>query len=101
MKGNDFVERVRTAIDQRLPLEEMRLGALMSHKEVPQHRMSWAYYMGGFTLFFFMVQVVTGLMLLFYYKPTTARRTPRWNISPTRSPRARWCATCIPGLPPS
>ncbi len=70
--NNDFVEKVRTAIDERLPLEKMNLGALMTHKDVPQHRMSWAYYLGGFTLFFFIVQVITGLMLLFYYKPTTS-----------------------------
>ncbi|HUO56631.1 MAG TPA: cytochrome b N-terminal domain-containing protein [bacterium] len=72
LKGNDFIEKVRTEIDQRLPLDMLNLGDLMAHKEVPKHRMSWAYYLGGFTLFFFIVQVVTGLMLLFYYKPTVS-----------------------------
>jgi quinol-cytochrome oxidoreductase complex cytochrome b subunit len=44
------------------------LGAL-SHKRVPQHRYSVLYYLGGMTLFFFLVQVVTGTLLLLYYRP--------------------------------
>jgi len=40
------------------------------HKEVPRHRFEWAYYFGGFTLFFFIVQVFTGILLLLYYRPT-------------------------------
>ncbi|MHB8875970.1 MAG: cytochrome b [Myxococcaceae bacterium] len=37
---------------------------------MPRHRHSWAYYFGGATLFFFGVQVVTGILLLLYYRPT-------------------------------
>lgn len=44
--------------------------AYLRKKEVPQHRHSFWYYFGGLTLFFFMVQVLTGLLLLQYYKPT-------------------------------
>jgi len=44
----------------------------LKKKEVPQHRLSVWYYFGGLTLFFFMIQVVTGLLLLQYYKPTEA-----------------------------
>lgn len=43
--------------------------AALSHKRVPQHRHSVFYYLGGMTLFFFLVQVVTGLLLLLYYRP--------------------------------
>ncbi len=39
-------------------------------KEVPRHRLSFWYYFGGLGLFFFMIQIVTGLLLLQYYKPT-------------------------------
>jgi cytochrome b6 len=41
----------------------------MMHKEVPvgAHSMFW-YYLGGLTLFFFSVQVATGLLLLVYYQ---------------------------------
>ncbi len=40
------------------------------HKEVPMgaHSMVW-YYLGGTTLFFFLMQIGTGLLLLLYYQP--------------------------------
>lgn len=43
---------------------------LASHKRVPVHRYSVFYYLGGMTLFFFIVQVVTGIMLMLYYRPS-------------------------------
>ena len=43
---------------------------LIRHKMVPYHRYSIWYYFGGMSLFLFMVQVVTGILLLLYYKPT-------------------------------
>src|SRR5438046_7630415 len=39
-------------------------------KEVPVHRHSIWYYFGGMTLFLFIVQVVTGILLLLYYRPS-------------------------------
>ncbi len=42
---------------------------VLSHKRVPQHRYSVFYYLGGMTLFFFVVQVLTGILLLLYYRP--------------------------------
>ncbi len=44
----------------------------LKKKEVPKHRLSFWYYFGGLALFFFMIQIVTGLLLLQYYKPTEA-----------------------------
>ena len=44
----------------------------LKKKEVPQHRHSVWYYFGGLTLFFFILQVLTGLLLMQYYKPTEA-----------------------------
>lgn len=41
-------------------------------KTVPVHRHFIWYYFGGITLFLLLVQVVTGVLLLFYYKPTAA-----------------------------
>ena len=41
----------------------------MSHKTVPVHKHSIWYYMGGVTLFLFIVQVVTGILLVLYYQP--------------------------------
>lgn len=44
--------------------------AFLHKKEVPVHRFSLLYYTGGVTLFFFLIQVITGLLLLMYYRPT-------------------------------
>jgi cytochrome b6 len=44
----------------------------LKKKEVPRHRLSFWYYFGGLGLFFFMVQIITGLFLMLYYKPTAA-----------------------------
>ncbi len=44
----------------------------LKKKEVPQHRHSIWYYFGGLTLFFFVLQLLTGLLLMQYYKPTEA-----------------------------
>jgi cytochrome b6 len=40
-----------------------------SKKEVPIHRESVWYYFGGVTLFLFIIQVMTGILLLLYYRP--------------------------------
>lgn len=39
-------------------------------KEVPLHRHTVWYYLGGMTLFLFAIQVATGVLLLFYYRPS-------------------------------
>lgn len=59
-------------LSDRFPIEKMSVRSLVQTKTVPVHRMSWAYYLGGLALFFFLVQLVTGLMLLFYYEPTVS-----------------------------
>ncbi len=45
----------------------------LRHKEVPRgpHSMVW-YYLGGTTMFFFVVQIATGVLLLMYYQPGEA-----------------------------
>src|SRR5438034_4489443 len=42
----------------------------VEHKEVPRHRHTIWYYFGGMTLFLFIVQVATGILLLLYYRPS-------------------------------
>ncbi len=53
--------------DERLGLSS--LVEAVRHKTVPQHAHSFWYYWGGLTLFFFLVQFVTGILLLIYYRP--------------------------------
>src|ERR1051325_9619526 len=55
-------------LDERLSLGAA--AAVARKKEVPLHRHSIWYYFGGMTLFLFSVQVVTGILLLLYYRPS-------------------------------
>ena len=43
---------------------------VLRKKEVPIHRHSFWYYMGGMALFLFFLQIATGCLLLIYYRPT-------------------------------
>ncbi len=56
-------------IDDRFQLDDLR--GYVRHKTVPMHHSIW-YYFGGITLFLFLIQVATGLLLLLYYRPTEA-----------------------------
>lgn len=60
---------VRDWLDERFGWAE--LTAPLRHKVVPMHRYSYWYFLGGMTLFLFMIQVTTGILLLMYYRPTT------------------------------
>lgn len=55
-------------LDERLSISTI-IG-VAKKKEVPLHRHSVWYYFGGMTLFLFTVQVVTGILLLLYYRPS-------------------------------
>jgi cytochrome b6 len=59
---------VREWIDKRYGIAPLL--DFLEHKEVPvgAHSILW-YYLGGLTLFFFSVQVGSGLLLLAYYQP--------------------------------
>lgn len=63
-----MTERVLSWLDERFDLSGLR--EFIAHKTVPRHRHSVWYYMGGITLFLFGVQVVTGILLLLYYRPS-------------------------------
>ena len=65
MKSN--LEQVWLWIDERLDLSSMI--AFAKHKTVPEHKHSFWYYWGGISLFLFLVQAVTGVLLLIYYRP--------------------------------
>jgi quinol-cytochrome oxidoreductase complex cytochrome b subunit len=60
--------RLSSWLDERLFLSSAR--EVAAHKTVPVHRYTPFYYFGGMTLFFFCVQVMTGILLMLYYRPS-------------------------------
>lgn len=71
-------------LSERLPIAEVE--SAIRHKTVPQHRYSLLYYLGGMTLFFFAVQVVTGILLLLYYRPSAGEAYDSVQFIMTRVP---------------
>lgn len=59
---------IQTWLDERFGWAE--LIAPLKKKSVPHHRLSYWYFLGGMTLFLFIVQVTTGILLLLYYRPS-------------------------------
>ena len=57
-------------VDERLDLSGVR--HFIEEKGVPIHTQKIWYYLGGLTLFLFMVQVASGILLLLYYRPSSA-----------------------------
>lgn len=54
-------------LDNRYDLSPIK--NFIHHKQVPVHRHSLWYYIGGVTLFLFIIQLMSGILLLLYYKP--------------------------------
>lgn len=69
---------------ERLPLDAV--ADIVRHKTVPVHRHSFAYYLGGMTLFLFGVQVGTGALLLLYYRPSSSEAYESVQFIMTRVP---------------
>lgn len=61
-----ILKRAYQWIEERIELDGII--HFLKKKEVPQHSHSVWYYFGGITLFLFIIQVITGILLLFYYK---------------------------------
>ena len=59
---------IGTWFDDRLGISAIK--EVASHKTVPTHRYTVLYYLGGITLFFFLLQVCTGVLLMLYYRPS-------------------------------
>jgi len=66
MKKNKL-QNIENWLDERFDLTPIK--KLITHKKVPIHNHSVWYYMGGISLFLFIVQVLSGLLLLMYYIP--------------------------------
>ncbi len=63
---NSFLRSVYHWVDERVQLQD--LVHFLGKKYVPIHRHSVWYYFGGVSLFLFIIQVTTGILLLLYYK---------------------------------
>ena len=61
--------RIQKWLDDRFGWED--LIAPLRHKTVPLHKFSIWYFLGGMTLFLFGIQVITGILLLLYYRPSS------------------------------
>jgi quinol-cytochrome oxidoreductase complex cytochrome b subunit len=62
--------RVKAFLSERLGLAGLQ--GMAAKKRVPVHGATLFYYLGGMALFLFLIQVVTGMLLSLYYKPTPA-----------------------------
>jgi cytochrome b6 len=76
--------KLRAWIGERLPVDIV--ADAVRHKTVPQHRASFAYYLGGMTLFLFGIQVGTGALLLLYYRPSASEAYESVQFIMTRVP---------------
>src|ERR1700751_2384533 len=63
-----LVANVRGWLDERFGWDE--LTAPLREKTGPIHKLSYWYFLGGITLFLFVIQVCTGILLLLYYRPS-------------------------------
>ena len=61
------MSKFRDYLDERLGLD--LIAAYVAKKYVPMHKYSFWYYWGGITLLCFIVQVMTGILLMVYYRP--------------------------------
>jgi cytochrome b6 len=60
--------RIAAWFSDRLPIAWIREAT--AGKSVPRHKHSIWYYFGGLTFFFLVIQLLTGLLLTFYYQPS-------------------------------
>lgn len=67
MKPQDTPSALEQWLDERFKISFLK--KWLGKKEVPQHNQSMWYYFGGVALFFLVVQIITGLLLLVYYQP--------------------------------
>jgi len=66
--GDRKIEEIWLWLDERVGLTE--IFKLVKKKDVPVHTHTVWYYLGGMTLFLFVIQVTTGILLLLYYRPS-------------------------------
>ena len=65
-----FLKSAAGWFEDRLGLSALK--ELADHKQVPVHSSTHWYYFGGISLFLIIIQVITGILLMLYYRPTVA-----------------------------
>jgi cytochrome b6 len=64
----NLIQRIYSYLDSRFMISG--LAKFAQKKKVPEHKHSFWYYFGGICLFLFILQVLTGVLLLLYYTPS-------------------------------
>ena len=67
MSAKSITSTLYDWMDERLGITDLL--AFARHKQVPVHKHTFWYYWGGISLFLFLVQCFTGVLLLVYYRP--------------------------------
>lgn len=65
-----MASRIKAFLEDRIDLAPVRSWA--ARWKIPQHKHSFWYYFGGLALFLLIVQIISGILLAFYYTPTPA-----------------------------
>jgi quinol-cytochrome oxidoreductase complex cytochrome b subunit len=73
------MSRVGAWLSERIPISKADLREL-TNEPVPHHLKKWWFCLGGTPAYLFVVQIVTGILLAFYYQPspTTAYESVRY-----------------------
>jgi len=71
--------RVGAWLGERIPLSKVEIAEL-TNEPVPNHLKKWWFCLGGTPAYLFVVQIVTGILLAFYYQPapSTAYESVRY-----------------------
>ncbi|HTS47825.1 MAG TPA: cytochrome b N-terminal domain-containing protein [Bryobacteraceae bacterium] len=70
MTATEARAKAASWLEERLDLSAVR--EAIGHKTVPVHSATRWYYFGGMTLFLFAIQIITGILLMLYYRPTVS-----------------------------
>ena len=70
MTSTEARAKAASWLEERLDLSAVR--EAIEHKTVPVHSATRWYYFGGMTLFLFAIQIITGILLMLYYRPTVS-----------------------------
>jgi len=79
-----MVQHIVDWLDERIDLGGLK--HFVAEKGVPVHAQEVWYYLGGLTLFLFVVQVFTGILLLLYYRPSAGEAYESVQFIVTRVP---------------